>query len=321
MKKLLFVFNPNSGKGRIKNNLMRIIQIFSDAGYEVTVYPTKAKMDGHDYICNNVAGYDLVVCSGGDGTLNETVGAMLKDNVKQLPIGYIPSGTTNDFAGSLNIPKDMERAAMHIVDGELFPCDIGCVNKERYFCYVAAFGAFTEVSYLTPQYLKNMLGHQAYVLEAAKSLAALKPYYIRLKADGNMAEGEFVYGMISNTESVGGVKGLAGSSVNLQDGLFEVTLIRKISSPMDFQQLVTAFLTQNYDEYGCVFSTKAKHIEIECSEDVNWTFDGEFGGAHRKIEFDVLPRAVEFIMKKRRNLSKIQEVRSKVDEYVNRKLS
>ncbi len=322
MSKMLFVFNPNSGKGRIKNNLMEIIQTFSNGGYEVTVYPTKANMDGHKYIVDNVDKYDIVVCSGGDGTLNETVGAMLKIPEKQRPIGYIPSGTTNDFAASLGISKDMVKAAGHIVDGKSFMCDIGIVNHDRHFCYVAAFGAFTEVSYLTPQYLKNMLGHQAYVLEAAKSLAALKPYYVRLVADGHKAEGEFVYGMVSNTESVGGVKGLAGASVDLQDGLFEVTLVRKISSPMEFQQLVTAFLTQNYDNSGSVFSIKAKHIEIECAEGLNWTLDGEFGGTHKEITFDVKPAAVEFVVKhEEAKLNPIDAVKNKVDAYVTKRLN
>lgn len=297
MKKLLFVFNPNSGKGRIKNNLLAIIQTFSDAGYEVTVYPTKAKMDGYNHIIDNMDKYDLIVCSGGDGTVNETVSAVLSCQDKRVPMGYIPSGTTNDFANSLGISKDMEKAAKDIVEGELFSCDIGLVDKEKCFCYVAAFGAFTEVSYLTPQSLKNMLGHQAYVLEAAKSLAALKPYYVRVDADGHKVEGEFVYGMVSNTESVGGVKGLAGASVDLQDGLFEVTLVRKINSPTEFQQLVTAFFTQNYDNSGSIFSIKAKHIEIECGEGINWTFDGEFGGEHKNIVFDVQPQAVDFMIK------------------------
>lgn len=300
MKRLLFVFNPNSGKGKIKNKLMKIIQILSAGGYEVTVYPTKAKMDGFNHICECADRFDIVVCSGGDGTLSETVGAMLKRNDIRVPIGYIPSGTTNDFANSIGIPKRMEDAAKYIVSGDTMPCDIGLMNKEKNFCYVAAFGAFTEVSYLTPQYLKNMLGHQAYVIEAAKSLAALKPYYVRVNADGVMAEGEFVYGMVSNTESVGGVKGLTGTSVDLQDGLFEVTLVRKVYSPMDFQQLVTAFLTQNYDESRMVVALKASHIQMECAEDISWTLDGEYGGDYKNISFDVLPSAVDLIVNSKR---------------------
>ena len=164
--------------------------------------------------------------SGGDGTLNEVVRAVLEYQGDKPPIGYIPSGSTNDFATSLNIPKDMVRAAQHIAAGEPVQCDIGRANGERSFNYVAAFGAFTEVSYATPQHLKNLLGHQAYVLEGVKSLAALKPYKVKVTSNELQVEDSFVYGMVSNTESVGGMRGLAGTGVDLQDGLFEVTLIK-----------------------------------------------------------------------------------------------
>lgn len=300
MKKLLFVFNPNSGKGQIKNHLLEIVKLFSNDGYEVTVYPTKAEKDGYRHILKNIGRYDRLVCSGGDGTLNETVNAVLESGRSDVPIGYIPSGTTNDFATSLGIPKDMTAAAEHIVSGEPVPCDIGRINGERYFNYVAAFGAFTAVSYATPQALKNVLGHQAYLLEAVKSLTTLKPYSIRLKADNSYAEGNYVYGMISNTKSVGGIKGLAGSYVDLQDGLFEVTLIKQIKTPVEMQQIMTAFLTQNYQECDMILSVKAKHIEVECGEPVSWTLDGEFGGEYKKTTFDVLDSAVKFIIKKRK---------------------
>ena len=162
--KMLFVFNPNSGKAQIKNQLMKIIQVFSKAGYEITVYPTKAPLDGYQHILDNEGRYDVITCSGGDGTLNETVAAVLKYKGEKPPIGYIPSGTTNDFAASLGIPRNMVKAAVNIAKGKHFPCDVGIVNGERSFNYVAAFGAFTRVSYGTPQNLKNILGHQAYEL-------------------------------------------------------------------------------------------------------------------------------------------------------------
>ena len=301
MKKLLFVFNPHSGKGQIKNHLLGIVKLFSEADYEVTVYPTKAEMDGYRHILENIGRYDMLVCSGGDGTLNETVNAVLESGRTDIAIGYIPSGTTNDFATSLGIPKDMTAAAEHIVSGEPLACDVGIINRERYFNYVAAFGAFTAVSYATPQSLKNVLGHQAYLLEAVKSLTTLKPYNITLKADNSYAKGKYVYGMISNTKSVGGIKGLAGNYVDLQDGLFEVTLIKQIKTPAEIQQLMTAFLTQNYQECDMILSIKAKHIEIESDELVSWTLDGEFGGEYKKTAFDVLGSAVRFIIKKRKH--------------------
>lgn len=300
MKKMIFVFNPNSGKALIKNTLMKIIQIFSEAQYDVTVYPTKAPLDGYEYLKTCEGKYDVVVCSGGDGTLNEVVGAVLEYSGEKPPIGYIPSGSTNDFATSLGIPKDMARAAAHIADGVPFKCDIGMMNGERSFNYVAAFGAFTEVSYATPQYLKNLLGHQAYVLEGVKSLAALKPYRVKVISDELSAEDSFVYGMVSNTESVGGVKGLSGSEVDLCDGLFEVTLVKEIKNPIDMQQLVTAFISHNFEKCDMLYSFKTSKIRFESEEPIKWTLDGEYGGEHCEMELEVMKEAVEFIVKKRK---------------------
>ncbi|MDD3240288.1 MAG: diacylglycerol kinase family lipid kinase [Lachnospira sp.] len=300
MKKMLFVVNPNSGKALIKNRLLEIVKILSAADYEVTLYPTKAPRDGYRYVLESEGKFDVISCSGGDGTLNEVVGAILKYQGEKPPIGYIPSGSTNDFATSLNIPKDMIRAAEHIARGTVFPCDIGIANGERNFNYVAAFGAFTEVSYATPQSLKNVLGHQAYVIEAVKSFAALKPHYMRICSEEKNIQGNYVYGMVSNTESVGGMKGLTGTGIDLRDGYFEVTLIKEIRNPMDFQMLVTAFLTQSFDKCERMYTFKTKHISFESQEPVSWTLDGEFGGEHEKIEFDVLHEAVEFIVKSRR---------------------
>jgi YegS/Rv2252/BmrU family lipid kinase len=304
MERLLFVFNPNSGKGQMKNRLLDIVKIFTEGGYEVTVYPTRAPGDGYSYILENGARFDVVCCSGGDGTLNETVGAVMKLNDRQkmnIPVGYIPSGTTNDFAGSLGIPRDMRKAAQVVVDGKRFACDIGMAamdNASRNFNYVAAFGAFTEVSYATPQELKNALGHQAYIIEGVRSLSELKPQYLRVKSEGIEVQGNFLYGMVSNTESVGGMKGITGRNVDLCDGLFEVTLVREINNPVEFQQAVGALITQDTEGNTMVESFKTSHIEFECAQEVAWTFDGEFGGAHRSIIFDVKPQAVEFIVKK-----------------------
>lgn len=300
MKKMVFVLNPHSGKALIKNALLKIIQIFSGAGYEVTVYPTKAPLDGYEYIKRCEGTYDVLVCSGGDGTLNETVRAVLEYEGKRPPIGYIPSGSTNDFATSLNIPKDMVRAARHIASGVPVKCDIGMANGKRSFNYVAAFGAFTEVSYATPQHLKNLLGHQAYVWEGVKSLAALKPYKVKVVSEELELEDTFVYGMVSNTESVGGVRGLAGSGVDLQDGLFEVTLVREIKNPMEVQQLVTAFLSRNFEKCDILYSFKTSKIRFESQEAIKWTLDGEYGGEWEQMELAVEPQAVAFIVRKRK---------------------
>jgi YegS/Rv2252/BmrU family lipid kinase len=300
MKKMIFVFNPHSGKALIKNSLMKIVQVFSEADIDVTVYPTKAPLDGYEYIKSKEGQFDILACSGGDGTLNEAVRAVLEYSGTKPPIGYIPSGSTNDFAASLNIPKDMVRAAAHIAEGEPVKCDVGMINNKRSFNYVAAFGAFTEVSYATPQHLKNLLGHQAYVLEGVKSIADLKPYRVKVTCDELQTEESFAYGMVSNADSVGGMKGLAGVGVDLQDGLFEVILVKELKTPLDIQQLVTAFLSRNYEKCDVMYSFKTRKICFESDEPLKWTLDGEFGGEHNKTELEVMPQAVEFIVKKRK---------------------
>lgn len=301
MRKMLFVFNPNSGKAQIKNVLLKIIQIFSNNDYEVTVYPTKEALDGYQYILKSEGRFDVIVCSGGDGTLNEVVGAVLKYKGDKPPIGYIPSGSTNDFALSLGIPKNMVKAAEAIAEGTIFPCDIGMANGEKSFNYVAAFGAFTEVSYETPQDLKNILGHQAYILEGVKRLADIKTYDIKVSCDEMKLEDRFVYGMVSNTRSVGGMKGLVGSGVDLQDGLFEVTLIKEIKNPIELQIVLNALLSQTFEKCDMIYSFKTKHITFESEESIKWTLDGEYGGEHKVVSFDVLHNAIDLLVNKNKN--------------------
>jgi len=298
MKKMLFVINPNSGKAQIKNVLLSILQTFSNAGFEVTVYPTKSSLDAFDYVKDAEGIYDVIVCSGGDGTFNETVAAVMGFSSEKPPIGYIPSGTTNDFAVSLSIPKDMKKAAEHIVNGAPRKCDIGIFNG-RSFNYIAAFGAFTDVAYQTPQNMKNMLGHQAYIIEAVKRLAFLKSYKMKVTYEDGIITDEFMYGMISNTKSVGGMKGLVGKSVKLNDGLFEVTLIKQPKNALDFQQLLSGFLTQSIIDKDMVYSFKTSKLLIESESNIFWTLDGEFGGENDRVEFNVAVDGIELILKKR----------------------
>ena len=298
MKNMLFVFNPNSGKAQLKNSLMKIIQIFSNADYEVTVYPTKAALDGYEKIKAAKGLYDIIVCSGGDGTLNEVVSAVITYGDEKVPIGYIPSGSTNDFAKSLGIPSDKIRAAYNVVSGESFSCDIGIINDRRYFNYVAAFGAFTDVAYETPQDLKNMFGHQAYVIEGAKRLLNLKAYKMKVTSSRLDIEDNFIYGMVSNSSSVGGMKGLIGDNVDFQDGVFEVTLIREIRNALDFQQLINAFMTQRLESCDMIYSFKTAEVKFTASREIPWTLDGEFGGDHEEVCVKNLKQAVDIIVKK-----------------------
>ena len=219
-QKLLFIFNPHSGKGQIKNNLVEIIDTMVKADFEVTVYTTQAQGDAIQKVAAEAANYDRIVCSGGEGTLDEVMTGLIQSG-KDVPIGYIPAGSTNDFANSLGIPKDMTKSAAVAVGDHPFPCDIGDFNSDT-FVYVAAFGLFTEVSYKTSQQLKNIFGHVAYIMEGAKCLHDIPSYNMQVEYDGNVFQDEFIYGMVTNSISVGGFKGMTGNDVKLDDGVFEV---------------------------------------------------------------------------------------------------
>ena len=291
MKKLLFVYNPHSGKGLIRNKLVDIIDVFTR---KVTAYPTQHAMDGYDRVCEADGVYDLIVCSGGDGTLNEVISAMMTHINRKPPLGYIPAGSTNDFAASLSIPKNMLKAAKQIADGRICSYDIGKMNG-RYFNYVAAFGLFSDVSYKTPQNMKNVLGHQAYVLESLKSLTNIKSYYLTIKCNDMEIKGSYIYGMISNSNSVGGMKGITGKNVELDDGLFEVTLVKEPVSPLELQQIVAGLLSKN-QKSPMVERFKTEHITIESDKAIEWTLDGENGDAHQLVDICVVDKAVEIIV-------------------------
>lgn len=292
-KKLLFVFNPHSGKAQIKNQLLGIVDTMVKADYEVTIYPTQCAGDAKVKVENEAGDYDLVVCSGGDGTLDEAVTGMMNRDV-QVPLGYIPAGSTNDFANSLKIPKDMEKAASVAVTGKRFPCDVGCFNGD-FFVYVAAFGLFTEVSYKTSQEWKNVLGHAAYILEGAKCLHDIPAYLMQVEYNGVRIQDEFIYGMITNSTSVGGFKGMTGKDVLLDDGVFEVTLIKKPKNPIELNEII-ASLINLVDDTDMVYSFKTNELRVISKEEVAWTLDGEFGGKHTEIVIENRKQAIEIMV-------------------------
>lgn len=274
-KKLYFIYNPHSGRGQIRTKLFDILQVFSDAGYELTVHPTKAPKDASVQIEKLSDTYDLVVCSGGDGTMDEVVHGMMQREHK-IPIGYIPSGTVNDFARSLKIPRDMVRAARIAVGGKDFPCDMGTFNGEH-FVYIAAFGIFTDVAYSTSQDMKNVLGHMAYLLEGMKRLTNIPSYHMRLESEECRTEGDYIFGMVTNSRSVGGFKSIIGRKVQFDDGVFEVTFIRRPQTPAELQETLAAILLKEIDsKYMDSFRTSSLIVESESM--VPWTLDGEFGG-------------------------------------------
>ncbi len=287
--KLLFVYNPHSGVGRIKSQLSDILDIMVRAGYEVGVHPTQAVGDATAVTAARAAEYDLVVCCGGDGTLDETVTGLMQSGCK-VPLGYIPAGSTNDFAVSLKLPKNMKKAAEVAVNGVDFPCDVGCFG-EKNFIYIAAFGLFTEVSYQTKQELKNVLGHVAYILEGAKRIGNHPSYRMRVEYNGGTIEDEFIYGMVTNSLSVGGFKGMTGEDVALNDGLFEVMLIRTPRNAVELNEII-AVLTKLRPESDLIYTFKTDDLQISPYQSIPWTLDGEYGGEQTQIRLKTMHRAL-----------------------------
>jgi YegS/Rv2252/BmrU family lipid kinase len=279
-KKMMFVFNPHAGKAQIRNKLMDIVDIFAKNNYDITIYPTQSAKDAMEVTRDLPEDtYDLVVCSGGDGTLDQVVTGMMRREEK-LPIGYIPAGSTNDFANSLKIPKNMIRAAEVAIGEEYFLSDIGTFNNDN-FVYIAAFGMFTDVSYQTKQEVKNILGHAAYILEGMKRLNSIKAYKMKIQCNGEIIEEEIIFGMITNSISVGGFKNMTGKSVVLDDGLFEATFIKTPKNPIEIQEIITSLLIEEANS-KYIYSFKTDKILIESEEYIPWTLDGEYGGEHKE---------------------------------------
>lgn len=291
MKKMIFLFNPRSGKELIRNHLMGILDVFCKEGYFPAVYVTQGAKDAEEIAAKYGEETELFVCSGGDGTLNGVINGMMRLDRRPC-LGYIPSGSTNDFARSMKIPTDLFLAAQAATGGERCRLDVGKFGKDRHFVYVAAFGAFTEVSYMTPQDRKNILGHQAYILESVRHLASLKSHSMKVRWESGELEGEFIFGMVTNTTSIGGFKGLVPKDVAFDDGLFEALFIRMPKTPADLSNIVSyLFLKEEENEY--VFRFKTARLSVTAKEDVSWTLDGEFGGIMKETVIENLPGALE----------------------------
>lgn len=294
MKKLLFVFNPRSGRGQLAADLMEILNIFAQANYQITVHPTQRALDAYETIRDQASDYDLLVLSGGDGTLNECVCAMMSlDPAKRPVIGYIPSGTVNDFATSRHISKKATDAARDIVSGRRFSCDIGGF-QDSYFSYVAAFGAFTDVAYGTPQNKKNLYGNMAYLIEGAKKLTSLQSYHLMVETETKAVEGDFILGLITNTTSVGGFH-IRTADISLTDGLCEVILVKASSGVKNLSNLLTSIVLQDFTSEH-LFYTKSKHVRITFDHPTPWTLDGEYGGEHQTVNINVHQRALTFMV-------------------------
>lgn len=294
-QKLLFLFNPQAGKAAIRDHLLDIITAFSAAGFETTVFSTQYSGHLPELIAQKAGQYDLLVTSGGDGTLNETVNGLLRNGLS-TPVGYIPAGTINDFATTLKISKNMPQAAHDIINGNIFPCDVGRFQS-RYFSYVAAFGAFTDVAYQTPQSTKNLLGKAAYVLEALSRLPTLKSYRMRFSYDNTVIEDEFLFGMVSNSVSVGGMPLNKYRTVSMNDGLLEVLLVRKPAIPFDVESAIASLSNLDANSpFFYSFKVRELHIQTLGEEAVTWTLDGEYGGSDKEIDIGVVPSALNILV-------------------------
>lgn len=293
-KKMLFVFNPKAGKGQIKSHLFDIVNVFNQHGYEVCIHATQYSRDAYEKTKEYADKVDLIVCSGGDGTLDEVVTGIMEMESK-LPIGYIPAGSTNDFANSLFMPKNMVKAANMIMEEKIYQCDIGKFNKQS-FVYIAAFGLFTDVAYATDQDLKNILGHVAYLLEGVQRLLDIRKYHMKITSEEVQAEGDFIFGMITNSRSVGGFKNLTGKNVDMDDGLFEVTLIKMPKNAMELQEILRAVVMQE-DDTDLIYSFKSKKITIESEEPIPWTLDGEYGGNPKSVEIENKHQALNLYLR------------------------
>ena len=295
MQTMLFIFNRHAGKDRNWMVLADIVNTMTAQGYLVTTYPTQAPGDAGEAVTRWGSSYDRIVVAGGDGTLNEAVSGLLR-LPDRPPLGYIPIGSTNDFSKNLSLPALPADAALISTEGVPRLCDAGTFNG-RPFIYVAAFGAFAEVSFNTPQWSKNLLGYAAYLLESVKRLPFIKPHQITAEFDGQTVSGDFLYGMVSNTASVGGLQHFPPGNPQLDDGLLEVTLISPPKDIVDLERLGRLLLLG--DPLGVTsplvqtFSTSK--ITFHAQEELLWTLDGENGGAHRTAEIEVLPQAFTII--------------------------
>ena len=292
MKKLLMIVNPYAGRQAAQSSLFSVIERCDAAGYNVEVHPTRGRAAVIDLVKTRANEFDLIVCCGGDGTLNEVVTGLMATETRP-PLGYIPMGTTNDFATTLGIPKMPVEAAERMLKGGDYPFDVGVFN-DRYFTYVAAFGAFTEVSYQTPQPLKNVLGHAAYLLEGAKRIPDIKPQRVRIEHDNGVLEDDYIFGSISNSTSVAGLIKLKGNKVSLQDGKFELMLIKNPHDITKLTNIVTSLITQDFDEKSdkyVKFIHTSKAI-IDTPYGMTWTTDGEDGGRQTHVEIGIRPLAI-----------------------------
>lgn len=291
---MLFFVNPKAGQLELRTHLMEVLAVFTEAGYDVTVHTTLGRGDLTDFLVREAGHYDLVACAGGDGTLNEAVSGLMQLD-RRPPLGYIPGGTVNDVAATLGLSRNPVEAARTIVTGTPYAIDIGSLGPDRWFTYVAGFGAFTDVSYQTPQQDKRIFGRLAYLINGVKSLGEIRPIQVRMEADGQVIEDEVLLGLVCSTTSVGGFRAKSDMGVKLDDGLFEVLLAKNIKTLADLNALGALLLRREFDP-AFFHTLQVSRLSFTFPDAVKWTADGEFGGAHQSVEIVNRHRAVEILV-------------------------
>ncbi len=295
MKKMLFIVNPVSGQKKANKYLPEIISLFNRANYEVITYMTGGHGDATRMAALRGGDADLVVCCGGDGTFNETITGLLEAGYT-TPVGYIPSGSTNDFASSMHLSGNPLKAAQDILEGRPVAYDAGKFGS-RYFSYVASFGAFTQTSYTTPQGIKNILGHGAYVLSGISELSQIRKEHVRMEIDGEVVEDDFLFGAISNSTSVGGILTLDPKYVDMSDGLFEILLVRAPISLTEIAECIQALQSQDYRNCGMVTFRSARRVRILADSGMPWTLDGEREDGHLEVVAENIHHAFRLVKK------------------------
>ena len=294
MKKMVFIVNPCSGKVKIRNALLDVVSSFNMAGYDVRICTTQYRGHATEITAElEENATDIIVVSGGDGTLNEVITGILRSG-KNIPIGYIPAGSTNDFASTFGLSTDIKKAAENIISGAAHTIDVGVFNSERYFSYIASFGIFTSVSYNTPQSIKNTFGHMAYIFEGIKDITNIVPYNVRVETDEAVYEGKYVFGSVTNTTSVGGIVRLDSSLVKMNDGVFETVLVKMPENINDLNKIILGLSNSKFDDSVFEFF-KSKNVKLMFENDVDWSLDGEHEKSGNEVVIENLKRAVTIV--------------------------
>ena len=291
--KVLAIINPTSGKGKVEKHIEEIKENIEKENMEIEIKLTQKKHNAKNIIGEEIQDKDLVLVCGGDGTLNETITGMMEKEIKDISVAFVPMGTTNDLARTLNIPIKDISATKRLLESKARLVDIGILNESKYFCYVAAFGVITDVAYITSQKAKHKYGRLAYYINAIKELVKIPTYKMKLRYDNKHIDDEFIYGGITNSESIAGFKWFAKGEIQLDDGLFEGIFIRKPRTIFGYFKILSSFFKKDYHKNEYILFTQAKNFEIEAEESIKWTIDGEFAGEQKNVKIENMQKAIE----------------------------